>query len=405
MPFQLSPAEEISRKIAQEYTEREIIPRRRELMTDDRAMWREQPDKQTRFGFHRHIIPRKEGGTGIGFVASCVVVEELCAGWPDLSFVMYGEAAYYFVKATGGEIEKKYLPGIIKGDTRATVVMTEPSGGSDLLAFQTNARKVDGGWVINGRKCFASEAECCQFVMTLVKTGDPNDPATRGARSLSAFIVEMGTPGFRLGRLENTLGRKEDIAELIFDNCFVPDSHLVGQVGRGVPPVINAVADTGRMTILGMLNGISLGSYRCAVKYAKERKLYGKPIAELQAIQHRIADMTIDLEAARALTYRCAWLRTRGIRCDGEMSVAKYFATQAALRTSLNAVNVHGAYGVLDDYMPHHFYKHAPLRITAGGTDEIMKNMIAAAALGDGNPDMGSKAMEEAYFGGWPASA
>jgi hypothetical protein len=208
-----------------------------------------------------------------------------------------------------------------------------------------------------------------------------------------------------MGRLENTLGRKEDIAELIFDNCFVPDTHLVGQVGRGVPPVFQTVADCGRMTICGMLNGITLGAYRCAVKYAKERKAFGKSISELQAIQHRIADMTIDLEAARSLTYRAAWLRTRGIRCDGEMAVAKYFATQAALRTCLHSINVHGAYGVLDDYMPHHFYKHAPLRITAGGTDEIMKNMIAAAALADGNPDMSAKPMEEAYFGGWAASA
>ena len=399
MPFQLSPAEEQVRKVAREYAEREIVPRRKELMADDRKIWDEQAEKQTKAGLHLNIIPVEEGGTGLGFVASCIVVEELCAAWPDLQFVSYGEFAYYFAKAVGGELEKKLLPGIVSGELKATAVVTEPSGGSDMLGLQATARKVDGGWVLNGRKCFASEGEYCDFIMTLVKTGDA---ATLGTRSLTAFIVEKGMSGFRIGRMENTLGRKEDLTEFIFDNVFVPDSHVVGGekgVGRGMAPVFAAVADVGRLTICGMLNGITLGSYRCAVKYAKERKLYGKPIAELQAIQHRIAEMAVDLEATRALTYRAASLRTQGIRCDAELAAAKYFATQAALKCSLHAVNIHGAYGVLDDYMPHYYYRHAPLRISAGGTDELMKNAIAAAAIQkDGNPDLSSKPMEEA---GW----
>ena len=240
MPFQLSPAEEMARKIAQEFTEREIIPRRKELMIDDRAMWKEQAIKQNKFGFHLHIVPRQEGGTGIGYVASIISIEELCAGWPDLNFVTYGEMAYYFAKATGGEVEKKFMPGIIKGDIKATVATTEPSGGSDMLGLRSSARKVDGGWIINGRKCFISEADCTDFIMTLVKTGDPNDPATRGTRSLSAFIIENGTPGYRIGRMETTMGRREDLAELIFDNVFVPDSHLVGQVGTRHTPGVRS---------------------------------------------------------------------------------------------------------------------------------------------------------------------
>jgi len=405
MPFQLSPADEMARKIAQEYTQREIIPRRKEMMVNDQAMWNEQAKKQCQHGFHLHIIPQKEGGTGIGFVASCATIEELCAGWPDLQFVTYGEMAYYFARATGVEVYEKYMPGIISGDTMATTVVTEPSGGSDVLGLQSKARKVEGGWILNGRKCFISEGEYCQFMMTLFKTGDPNDPATRGARSLTAFIVDVDMPGFRFGRIENTMGRKRDLAEMIFDNVFVPDSHVVGGekgIGRGIPPVFNAVADIGRLTICGMLNGASLGSYRCAVQYARERTLYGRPIAELQAIQHRIADMAVDLEAARALTYRAAHLRTMGVRCDAELSIAKLFATNAAQRITLHCVNIHGAYGVLEDYMPQQFYRHAPLRITAGGTDELMKNIIAAAAIQrDANPDLSSKSMEEACWGVW----
>lgn len=399
MPFQLSPAEEWVRKMAREYTEREIIPHRKELETDDRAVWQEQIIKQGRAGFHLHIVPREEGGTGLGFVASCIAKEEICAGWPDLLFIDFYEMAYYFAKATGGEVEKKFMPGIMKGEIRATPAITEPSGGSDILGLQGTARKVDGGWVLNARKCFIDEGEVCHFVMTLVKTGDPNDPTTRGAKSLTAFIVEKDMPGFKIGRIEHTLARREDLAEVIFDNVFVPDSHVVGEVGGGMTPVFMAVGDIGRLTIASMLNGITLGSYRCAVQYAKERNLYGKPIAELQAIQYRIADMAIDLEAARALTYRAAWLRTQGVRCDAEQAIAKYFATQAALRCSLHAINIHGAYGVLTDYMPQRYYRHAPLRISAGGTDEGLKNIIARAAIyREANPDMSSKSMEEA---GW----
>lgn len=399
MPFQLSPMEEQVRKMAREYAEREIVSRRKELMTNDRPIWDEQAKKQTKAGLHLHIIPREEGGTGIGFVASCIVVEELCAAWPDLQFLTYGEMAYYFAKATGGAVEKKFMPGIIKGDIKATASVTEPSGGSDILGLQTTARKVEGGWIINGRKCFASEGEYCDFIMALVKTGDPSDPATKGVRSLSAFIIERDMPGYRVSRLENTIGRKADLTEITLDNVFVPDTHLVGEVGRGIGPVFSAVADIGRLTVTSMLNGITLGCYRESVKFAKERKLYGRPIADLQAIQHRIAEMAIELEATRALTYRAAWLRTQGVKCDGEMNAAKYFATQAALKCTVHAVNIHGAYGVLDDYMVSHYYRHAPLRISAGGTDEIMKNLIAMAAIQrDGNPDLSSKAMEEA---GW----
>jgi acyl-CoA dehydrogenase len=390
MPFQLSPMEEQVRKMVREYAERRIVPRRKQLMINDRPIWDEQAIEQSKTGFHLHIIPREKGGTGIGFVASCICVEELCAAWPDLQFVTYGEMAYYFAKAVGGPLEKKLMPRIIAGESRATAVATEPTGGSDIMGIQTNARKVDGGWVLNGRKCFISEGEYCDFIMTLAKTGD---------KQITAFIVEANMPGYKIGRFENTMGRKNDICEIIFDNVFLPDDHLVGQVGRGFGPFFSAVADVGRLTVTSMLNGIILGSYRCAVQYAKERKLFGRPIADLQAIQHRIADMAIDLQATRALTYRAASLRTRGVKCDAEINIAKYYATQAAIRCSLHCVNIHGAYGILEDYMPQYYYRHAPLRITAGGTDEIMKNMIAASAIQrDGNPDMSSKGMEDA---GW----
>jgi alkylation response protein AidB-like acyl-CoA dehydrogenase len=294
------------------------------------------------------------------------------------------------------------MPGIVKGDILATPAVTEPAGGSDVLAIQTNAKKVDGGWVINGRKCFQSEGHYADFIMALVKTGDPNDPKTPGARSLTAFIIDREFDGFRIGRLENTLGRKGDLTEFVFDNVFVPDNFVVGEeagIGRGLGPVFAAVGDIGRMTICGMLTGISLGAYRTAMQYAKERKLYGRPISELQMIQSRIANMAVDLEASRALTYRAAWLRTKGIRADAEQATAKNFAERAAIRCAEHCVKIHGAYGVVEDYMPHHYYKHTPLRFGAGGTEESLNIMIANAAFrNEANPDLSRSNMENA---GW----
>jgi|GEM_PF-2236204 alkylation response protein AidB-like acyl-CoA dehydrogenase len=402
MPFELTPAEEMVRKITREYCEKYIIPRRKELMTNDLDMWNEEAHRQTRAGLHLHIIPREEGGTGIGYVASCITIEELCAAWPDLAMAIYGEFAYYFAKATGGDVYDKYMPGIIKGDILATPAITEPSGGSDMLGLQAKAKKVDGGWVLNGRKVFQSEGHYCDFVMALFKTGDPNDPKTPGGRSLTAFIVDREFDGFRVGRLENTLGRKGDLTEFIFDNVFVPDNFVVGGergVGHGIAPVFSAVGDIGRLTICGMLNGISAGCYRTAMMYAKERHLYGRPISELQMIQARIAKMAVDLEATRALTYRVAWLRTKGIRADAEQATAKNFAENAAIRIAEHCVKIHGGYGVLEDYMPHHYYKHVPMRFGAGGTEESLGIMIASAAFNnEANPDLSHNSMETA---GW----
>lgn len=402
MPFQLSPAEEQVRKIVREYVEREIIPIRKKLEKGGAEAWWEncriQLDIQAKLGFHLMIVPREEGGTGLGFVARSILCEEIAAGWPGMNDPIYRvEFAYYFARAIGGEVGKKLMPGILQGKVRAAPAITEPTGGSDILGMQSTAKKVSGGWVINGRKCFISGGNV-DFVMVLVKTGDPSDPKTRGTRALSAFIVERGMDGFRVARKESTLAKKEELWELVFDNCFVPDCYIVGEPGRGMAPVFMTVGDIGRLNITSHLNGLILGAYRTAMLYAKERKLFGKPIGDLQAIQFRLAEMAVDLEASRALTYRAAWLRNQGVRADTELAIAKYYATQAAQRVTLHGVSIHGTYGVLEDYMPQRYFRDFPVRSMAGGTDEAMKNMIGGAVLREANPDMSSK---NALDAGW----
>lgn len=394
MPFELTPEEEMVRKVVREFTEKEIIPHRRELRAENWDFVMQLAKKQAAAGFHLNLIPRQKGGTGLGQIARSITMEEICAGWPLIYPLLGTEFAWCFVNATGGEVEKKWMPGIAKGSVFASPMITESSGGSDVLGFTTAARKDGNSWVINGRKCFIHHAHISDFGMVLAKTGDPNDPATKGVKALSAFIVEKDMPGFRLVRGENTLSEKAQTSELVFDNVRVPENYLVGEVGRGIAPVFTAVGDIGRLGITAMLNGCILGSYQCSVKFAKERVLYGKPISTLQAIQWRIADILIDLETSRALAYRAGWLRNKGIRCDAEQAVAKYFATQAAHRCALHAINIHGAYGVLEEYMPQVYYRFAPPMIGAGGTDEILKQIMARAALEGADPVIGSKAAE-----------
>lgn len=394
MPFELTPEEEMVRKIVREFTEKEITQHRKELREENWDFIMELAKKQAAAGFHLNLIPREIGGTGLGQIARSITYEEMCAGWPLLYPMLGTDFAWCFANATGGEVEKKWMPPTVKGTAIAAPMITESSGGSDILNLTTTAKKDGNSWVINGRKCFIHHAHIANFGMVLAKTGDPNDPATKGLKSLSAFIVEKDMPGFRLSREENTLSEKAQTMELTFDNVRVPESYLVGEIGKGMSPVFTAVGDIGRLGITSKLNGCILGSYQCSVKFAKERLLYGKPISTLQAIQWRIAEILIDLETSRALAYRAGWLRNKGIRCDTEQAIAKYYATHAAHRCAWEAINIHGGYGVLEDYMPQVYYRFAPPMIGAGGTDEALKQVMARAAFEGADPVLGNQAAE-----------
>jgi alkylation response protein AidB-like acyl-CoA dehydrogenase len=397
MPFELTHQEELVRKIAREFAQREIIPHRKELRDGNEDTINELEKKEVAASLHLALVPKELGGTGLGHVARCIIFEELTAAFPRFMDLQFREFAYYFARATGGEVEKKWMPLIVKGEAKACPMVNEPQGGSDVFGYTTTARKENNEWVINGRKCFVSHVDKANFGMALVKTGDPKDPATKGARAFSAFVIEKGMPGFRVTRMEKNLYSKET-ASIVFDNVRVPQSHVVGEIGRGMSPVFTAVGDIGRLGVTSELNGCILGSYECSLKFAQERILYGKPISELQAIQYRLAEMFIDLDVGRSLVYRAAWLRNRNVRCDVEQSIAKYFATQAALRASLHAVNIHGGAGVMEEYMPQLYYRLVPLLIGAGGTDEAMKNIIARAALEGANPSLGRNSAEESGY-------
>jgi len=398
MPFEVTHEQEIVRKIAQEFAEREIIPYRDKLREEDEDFLQQLYKKEAEAGFHLALVPREEGGMGIGHIGRVIVLEELVAAYPMIYATINRDFAYIFAKATGGEVKEKWMPRILKGEAQASPFINEAQGGSDVMNFTTTARKEGDHWVINGRKCFISEGHRADFGMVLAKTGDPRDPATRGIRSLSAFIVEKDMPGYKVERVEESMAGHET-ASLRFDNVGVTESYLVPPgVGHGLTPVFMAVWDVGRMGINACLIGCILGCCRASVKFAKERILYGKPIHNLQAIRHRIAEMYVDLAAARSLTYRAAWLRDNGLSSRLEQSSAKYFCTQAALRAALHAVNIHGGSGDMVEYMPQAYYRFAPTLIAGGGTDEIMKDTIGESAVSGSNPVMGARGAEESGF-------
>ena len=284
------------------------------------------------------------------------------------------------------------------GEASAGPFINEAQGGSDVMNYTATARKDGDSWIINGRKCFISSGQKLDFGMILLKTGDPKDPATLGGRSLTAFIIEKGMPGFQVERVEKSMAGHYT-ASLAFDNVRVPDSYMVPPgIGRGMTPVFGAVWDVGRLGISAMLVGCILGCCRCSVKFAKERVLFGRPIFDMQAIRHRIAEMYTDLSAARLLTYRAASLRDQGLSSGLEQSVAKYYGTQAAIRASLHAIHIHGASGVMDEYMPQAYYRYVPLMISGGGTDEVMKDAIGRSAIQGANPVMGANPAETSGF-------
>ena len=400
MPFETTHVQDIARKIAMEFAEREITPHMDKLRKGDKEFLEELEEKEAKACFHLALIPREEGGIGLGQLGRVIIEEELVGAWPHMPASIHQEFAWYFARACGGEVSKKWMPLILKGEARAAPFINEPQGGSDVLNYTTRAYKDGDFWVISGRKCFISGGHKADFGMLLAKTGDPNDPKTPGIRSLSAFIVEREMEGFKIERVERSMAVGGDFtASITLDNVRVPESYLVPPgVGKGLTPTFAAVWDIGRLGISATLVGSILGCCRCVVSFVKERFLYGKPIYELQAIRHRIAEMYVDLAAARALTYRAAWLRDKGISSRMEQSIAKYFATQAAERSALHAINIHGGSGVMEDYLPQAYFRFVPLLIAAGGTDEIMKDTIGMAAVEGGNPTLGEKSAEESGF-------
>ncbi len=320
-------------------------------------------------------IPEQYGGAGMGVVASSMVVEEIsraCAGTGVL-LSAHSSLCVDPIMAFGTEEQKqKYLPGLASGETIGCLSLTEAGAGSDAGAVECRAELKDDGWHIDGSKIFVTNGKEAG-VMVLIALTDPDEPKRR----LSAFIVEKPWDGLRLGKLEKKLGiRCSSTAELVFEDCVVPKDALLGERGRGLKISLMTL-DGGRIGIAAQALGIAEACLQEATQYANTRVQFGRPIGKFQAIQMKLADMAVGIEAARALTYRSAWLKDMGKPYGKESAMAKLLASEVSSQCANHAIQVFGGSGYCKDYPVERFLRDAKITEIYEGTSEIQRIVIA----------------------------
>jgi alkylation response protein AidB-like acyl-CoA dehydrogenase len=271
--------------------------------------------------------------------------------------------------------KQKYIPPLAKGETMGVVAVTEPSGGSDVVGMQATAEPKGDKWILNGRKCFITNSHTSDFWIVIAKTAE-------GAKGLSAFIVEKDHPGAKAGRVEHKVGlRGANTGELVFDSCEIPKENILGQEGGGLAVALKTVSESGRPGMAATALGIVGACLEEAAKFASERVLYGKPISSLQAIGFYLAEIYTELDICRLLCYRASWMKDQNMRCDTENAMAKSYTCDAAVRCASKAVEIHGSYGILQEYKVQRLLRDAVVTVPAGGTGQIGKVVLARAAL------------------------
>jgi len=387
--FSLTDEQQQLRRTVREFAEAEIAPHVMEW--DETSQFpSELIPKLAEMGFLGVVFPEKYGGAGMGYVEYAIIIEELSRvdGSVGIIVAAHNSLCTNHIYKFGTEEQKqKYVVPLAQGKKLGCWSLTEPEAGSDAGGTRTVATKSGNCWVVNGSKTFTTNGHYADVCVAMAVT----DSAQKH-HGISAFIIEKGTPGFRPGKKENKLGlRASDTSEVVFTDCRVPQDNLLGRQGEGF---INSlqILDGGRISIASLGLGMAQGAYECSVRYAKERKQFGKPIAEFQAIQFKLADMATQIEAARLLTYQAAWLADRALasgsgpdhqaRFTREASMAKLYAGEVAVRVANEAVQIHGGYGFIKDYPAEKYYRDVKLCTIGEGTSEIQRLVIARQLLG-----------------------
>jgi alkylation response protein AidB-like acyl-CoA dehydrogenase len=325
------------------------------------------------------LVPEQYGGSGLGYLEYVTVISEISkiCGAIGLSVAAHNSLCTGHILQFGSEAQKQqYLPKLASGEWIGAWGLTEPNTGSDAMNMKCVAHQEGDEWVLNGTKCWITHGKSGDIAVVIARTGDVRD-----SHGMSAFVVERGTPGFSGGKKENKLGmRASETAEMIFDNCRIPASNMLGNVGEGFIQSMK-VLDGGRISIAALSLGIAKGAYEAALKYAQERHQFDKPIASFQGISFKLADMATEIMAAELLTMQAADGKTRGAKVTQQAAMAKYYASEVAVKTANEAVQVFGGYGYTKDFPVEKFYRDAKLCTIGEGTSEIQKLVIAREAL------------------------
>jgi alkylation response protein AidB-like acyl-CoA dehydrogenase len=377
-PFTLSEDQEQLRSTIRKFAVREIAPH--VMRWDEASEFPAEVVKQLgQMGLLGMIFPAEYGGAGMGYVDYVLAIEELSAVDGSIGIIVAAHNSlctnHIFLAGNEGQ-RHKYVPRLASGEWLGAWGLTEPGSGSDASAARTTATRTGQGWLLNGSKTFITNGSHADVVVVIAVTD-----RTQGTHGLSAFVVEKGTPGFHPGKKENKLGlRASDTSELIFEDCIVPEENLLGNIGEGFIDAMR-ILDGGRISIAALSLGIGRGALDASVKYVKERRQFGKAIAEFQGIQWKLADMATELDAARLLTQRAAVLKDAGQRVTRESSMAKLYASEVAVRICDEAVQLHGGYGFIKDYPAEKFYRDVKLCTIGEGTSEIQRMVIAREIL------------------------
>ncbi|MBM2824942.1 MAG: Acyl-CoA dehydrogenase [Dehalococcoidales bacterium] len=376
MDFSLTREQEILRDMVREFARKELAPKA--LAWDEKGEFIHDIVKRAaELGLVGIITSRQYGGSGMGHLARMISIEEVSKVYPSLGFFLQtGPIGMYILENMGTEeMKQKYLPALCRADLIIATAVTESGGGSDPATMTTTAEAVGNEYVLNGRKIFISEASVCDLAIVVAKTGD----------RFSAFLVERGMPGFDTPRRENYPGlRGIPVGDIVLTNCHVSKANLIGQEGRGMAAALAGIGAAGRPGVAGVALGTAEGCYEAAVKYAKERKLYGRPIAELQALQFMLVDANVEIEAGRWLSYYAAWLLDQGKSprdASNEIARSKLYTCNIASRIALSAIQIMGGYGTIPEYeIVRRLNDSLPL-LAAAGTQEVMKTTIGRSII------------------------
>jgi alkylation response protein AidB-like acyl-CoA dehydrogenase len=378
MDFRLTEEEELLRRSVREFAETEIRPHVMEW-DESQHFPSELVPKLAALGLFGVQWPEMYGGAGLSAVDYCICIEELARVDPSvaLSVAAHNGLCSAHIAMFGTEEQKqRYLRPLARGEKIGAWGLTESSSGSDAAGMRTTATRAGACWVLNGAKAFTTHGRVGDVFVIMAVT---DRAASR--KGISAFIVEKGTPGMSGGKKENKLGmRASDTSEVLLENCRIPADQLLGQEGRGFIDTMQ-VLDAGRIGIAALAVGLAQGAYEAALRYAQERKAFGKTISRFQAIQWKLADNATRIEAARLLTYRAACLKDRGRQVTLESAMAKLYASEIAVQAADDCVQIHGGYGFVKDYPAEKYFRDVKLTTIGEGTSEIQRLVIARQLL------------------------
>jgi len=380
MDFTLTEEQQLLKQSIRNFAQKEIAPRVKEY--DEKGEWPVEIQKKlAEMGLLGIIIPPEYGGAGYSNLDYILILEELSKVDPSIGLVVaaHNSLCSNHINLFGTEEQKKkYLTRLATGETLGAWALTEPEAGSDAAAIKTTAVKEGSHWILNGRKVFITNGSVAEIAVVMAVTDKE-----KGKKGISAFILEKGMKGFKVGKKEDKLGiRAADTAELIFEDVEVPEENLLGEEGMGYRNAME-ILDGGRVSIAGFSLGIAAGAIEASIKYAKERVQFNQSIANFQAIQWMLADLSTELEAAKLLTYKAAFLEDQGKKIPKESAMAKLFASELAVKASSIAVQIFGGYGFTKDYPVEKFYRDSKLATIGEGTSEIQRWIIAHKVLSE----------------------